>query len=1587
MRIDKIKNAISENRYSKEYLLCALCTLAFQEKLTYEAVSKEGENYYVKEDRTEDIYYWWFAGIKDILSLSIHENVIKYEFNLDIDRYCSMLVNAEDFLSVCAQSRQDRNSMTSVTDDKDYYMFSESKFLECYEQNKDLLNQKVMTVKKIYLKLMKKNDIWSSMLDTYPAKRIIGYNIASRRKDINSDEFDYILGKCVDFLKKDTVSVKENDTYSFLTLLSAVLNTDKFRRKNTSNLQVLDIVNSRVSEDTFVDRSTGKIQTVDSLSSINSDLEEFHRDKSQVLESFTLPDLNKSLAKISDFNNHMRSILGSSINMISLLDSEPSCSDLLDKLNKFTKRIYGNTCLTVVESRVYGTEQTTSNSLEVKGLVTGLYNNFRSVSNENVLYVSHLIDKLSDSKAQSNNKASGFIPYYTQFNNSTACGQYPKIFEDIREIVTNFLSGSHKNAEGEAIGAYNPRCNYFSDSFYIYVYDRTASYYDRSGLPAFICDRSSELYLPVPYEKDPSHNSLSSVKTVAESISAFSDLKTYSEKTGKPLSDMYYYAKGAKNVHEKTGGLLNMQNGDNEFADIETVYDTNEVLRKVYTGRFMLQSLVLAEKMTEDKVTLDTLIDKISKVKEIEADELSSCSDGQRRNMLKYINNARIKEDDLITITDIFCENLTRLSAFMQGLSWRTGSAFIHDDYDSIVSKTDSGSIIENGLIRSEYLEGVFMRYNGDNYAGLSRQNTLTSYLNFCNMEQLQNSTSNSSPCSELARLSNFEYMKTDDFLGVSSIMLKFVLPSIIDIPNGQRLESLVLGSEYKSKDYIIIMDDYVRMGAKLAWIAFNSKNQGSSYSLIDTINCKFDFIFRKYEDSVSELVIDGLKMSDLRNFERCACKRILVKQKQLALLLVKSCMYATDLVDLCKSLRDFVCAMLGVSNKAIINSPNDELNKITESLSFKEEPLFTGIKLLFENQLYSVFLNLDNTLENICQLLPEDLASILRTSKSQNLNVLDVVNSLDEKDRQLVKSGFDVVFKNSFGGTSYFAQKKEILKSCNVNTADLDDFIFSNIVISEISEVILDNFEERGATSDLYRELNNVNSDITDVSIGEDSDISRFIACEYIVNVFNKVYSFMHDIAHDCYRMSTITAVSNDTDYQRLTLDRCCFYLSYRKSFMQKLFNTYSTIKQEASATKGVFDYEDLEKLHKAVLLPHSTLPSEVCNPNDVINYFCYVVNKTKNGIPGFKSYIDRVFGSNEQRLRRIAYPNFNLKAESKFNLTSDIVSKLNKLANGSVYSEKNNAISCIGKFSGSAIELLKCSVKDSGLYRSVTFKDGIAVTSTGEPLVMYSVPTGNSNVMEEPDMYVLHETGLFFQISIDGKIKPLDTVTSVMLTSGSEYLNSSMLGNAKYDRLTQSELFNSVNSNGVGISSAQTQNHEIKKVLADTLVEFSEALIKANELDLLGSNGDVVFEETNNTSLSISANQTTELTVSSRKSDLRQSKNRFKSAFELVISDTSEIKELVSDILNKEEVMSQDQALGVVDSVISNNPNTQLAIERYMEKGLEKKVATEAAIEDFISEKKMIISEALDLKVDANRVIDDIDLMYSSIVPNTVR
>ena len=131
----------------------------------------------------------------------------------------------------------------------------------------------------------------------------------------------------------------------------------------------------------------------------------------------------------------------------------------------------------------------------------------------------------------------------------------------------------------------------------------------------------------------------------------------------------------------------------------------------------------------------------------------------------------------------------------------------------------------------------------------------------FCNLKTLQNATSDSSACSELARLTNFEYMSTKDFLGVEEIMLRYVLPTLIDIKDGEILKSIALGTSGESKEYTIVYDKYTRIGLKLAWLSLNSNHNGNSgYDLDMFANViNWDELFSKYDELFNDLGISTI--------------------------------------------------------------------------------------------------------------------------------------------------------------------------------------------------------------------------------------------------------------------------------------------------------------------------------------------------------------------------------------------------------------------------------------------------------------------------------------------------------------------------------------------------------------------------------------------------------------------------------------------------------------------------------------------------------------------------------------------------------
>lgn len=1615
MKIENMLYKVNENINSRDYFFCALCAMAFNEKVTLESVNKEGENTYSVQDRKLDVTYWWFAGLKDILASSLRHIISKFDYKLDIDGYCEILRDKNEFLLAVTQAKSDRDTVTNVSDLNDYYLFNAYEYNKCFDEfsysesdEPSKLDLKIAEIKRLYNEIQYVNSnrsgIWSAVLDTYPIQRILGSKIAERRKDLGSgSSFNYILDKSVDFLKSSSTRYLDDNAYSFLSIFSNIVGK-AILAKNTDKETLLDIVNSKVNDATVLDRSTGSMQSVDNFSSIDKDFDLYFSDKSEVYKSFAMPDLNKSLSNISKFNGAISDIVGNniSVNMLSLLDSEPNCNELLKKLDAYSRKLYGYNNLKVVESKIYGTEQKLGSSQMIRSMVNSLYHSFNNVNHENILYVSHLHNKINlkkDAGANIVNNANGLISADEVFSGiGVMYNRFSSTIRDIRELIVT-----------EA-GITYPRSTSIASRFHIYLYDRTACYYDRASLPLFLASNDSELYLPVPYEKDNSHNSIRWIKTIAESVKSFDELKIYSERTGKPLSDMYYFArevqyegnsdKNSKNIHEKTGGLLNMQNGKNEFAEITKIHSAGDLLKQYgKDNEFQLRSLILAEKLDDlDKVSLDVLIDKLSENKEETYDKLSDCKDGLRSNMVVYLNNAKIREESLISLTDIFCDRSNRLSAFLQGVSWKYGDAFVKVPLDELFSRqnTQNKIVIDTGFIRPEYLDGVFMRYNGDSCASNTPQNQPIYYMNFSNMGKLQENTPSNSSNSDLARLVNFSYLKCEDFLGVEETMFRFVLPSIIELKNGEVVKSLSLGDNRESKEFKVVIDDYVKIGAKLAWLGFYSKfnSDMKTYDIYFALsNFGKDIDLSGITDKLDFYKSLGYKAS-----EQQALQLIRFKLKQLSLLLVKNCMYTSDLAELCKVFRDLVCGMLGITDRVISNKKNTEINKCLELIDLKGlgncDSFYSVLNSNFNLELFNAFINEDIGRQMLSSYIEKDgyaeLADKIRDNDRDSLSHAEV---------EIVYKSYIKLLDEVFNSTQIpLDTKLNFLANLGYNFAGLGKYLFCSNVSDVLVNYIMSNFEETKGDKDydLYNKLNFNVSNTTDVAVTQDSGLSRFYACYYVCNLMNKVYETMCDIAHDCYQLSIVTSKGNGLDYQRLTLDRCCFYLTYRQSIIEKLFYNYKTIKQEVSGHKDSFKSDDIIRLHSTLLLPDSTNTlDDLVDSNEVIKYFIYVVNRSKNGVSEFREYIDSIFGSNVNRLRKIAYPSFGVDSGNNFVLTSSMVNKINQMAK-----QENR----IGKFGDTALTLLKSSVKDSGLYRSLRFKDGLAVTMDNKLFTLNTFKMNlkeNKQVLKEdiPYVFLLHEDGIFFQVSIDGRsIKPVDTVVSILQSYGQEYLHSTV--HSSDLQVRDSQVFDSVSSKGIGIVDRNLKAEKTREVIKDFLKEMSSEIKEAVELDIIEPSNTELLKiksseivEENKNELRVINNKHTELTISGKSSiatNINHSVNTFNGVVDVLtgncVGSNIEPSLIIRDMIENPVIMSDDDANRIIDNLIRASIDMDKEFKRYEDTELSIREIESLVVEDYLDRKYNEIGNVFDVKIDTQRHVKDITNMYSSIVPNTV-
>ena len=1504
MQITKITNLYNENLNSRDYLLCALSEIAFGNNVELDSLRPDKSSIDSKLSGS-DLEYWWFCGLIDSVCLENKcENVLrdqdmKYDYPRNIDLYCNVLKDKNLFSLIASQAQDDRRELTNKSDSKSYYLFNQELFEQAFN-NCNNIDERIDKIIEIYDSLkINKPDPWLMSLESFPVKRIIGHFIYTWHKDISSDEFTNMLDRSVKVIgsKKgknasNSMDVSNTSEFSFITDRFVKINNETKRKDLNVNvaegygLTFYDVLAGRKAEAAYRDKDTGRMISLDSQRVIGK---EYDDDLKPTAQKFV--DLNKSLCQISELNGSLSSRIGN-FNILSVLESEINCSNLVRKLNQFSAKIYGSRLLKTVEGAIYGTEASTVyNNLKVSGQIKSFYNAMSNINVYNFVHVFHILDSLSESdKIVTNNKQQ-----LVSLRNGIISGASSKVGMILQDTLYERIEDLREKIVGDII--FHSRI--FWDKFFIYLEDFYDASHDRVKLPGCYATSENELYIPIPYTKD-SNDCIKELQTIYNGFNAFRDIKEYCEATGKDLSTLQYFRpnNSTKHLVEKKGGLVNLQNGVNEF--IESTQNGHKV------NKYDRLSLKVAEDLGDSSGdNFSELVNSIKSKKILENNPLATYSIKYRSSFNAQIEAMKVSENELFSVLDIFCDKPNRDSVKLQSFVWKRCNILELINYSaSFKDSRNALNMCKQDLLTFDLYDGIFMRYNGDVPGGphLGNQTYFNNFSDMTNISKSYSKNSNSdSVIIESSRLLNFGYLKSDDFLDVSKVYREFILPCLINIEEGVLLHSLTARGNLKQVSRSIKMNKYIKVGVKLSMLILESDVYDLSFIINDSDiitlcnNC--------IEDLKSKFGISNLNDYFDEDFISNVFRSVIVRLKQLRLLLLKSIQYCEDLVDLCETFSNLF----------------SNLSKSDEEVGLKD------------------FTYLVRELENLGDLT----------------NLPDVIQTHD------------------FG---------------EVKTNSIVKYWFYERLYDKLTNFIFRKFSEFGGDdSNLFSKIE---SDSTELVLEDDDELSWFYACSYLCHVTSRNYSILCDIAHDAYLSSLVTTVDNGAGIGSIVASRCAFVFSARVPVIEKLHYNFSRLKSEKVQRNLT-----LNELHKLADFGEFTLKFVNDYSEEIVNKFKFMINKV-GSVNSFTEYKDRIVDIHVSKLRELGFDKFN-KTRSNFSLSDNIVTKINNLV---------KSTNEVGKFRNNSINVLKRSVKNTGLYRTLIFDDdSIGKIRRGNDYEIFILHgyTGGSTGKEEL-IYLVHKEGFFVEIDLEtNNVRLLDTVVSITMSSSQNY-NTTV---AKANDINSSNklIFESIDDNGVvGFDTYTNKGQKIREVLIDHISLLSESVGKLKGLGL-DVNNVLSIETKDESSHEVDNTESTDLVIN-EKAELRMTPETLVETKKEVSSFKFEKSVLSSTLSTLNSGTQNERMLAIMKEVVKDDCS-RVALGKLLDKaaldginredkikqlgldGLTKPEQDRELLEDKWNSSYSTLADNLDAHLDTERKVNDFGEMYSSRVPYTVR
>ena len=1373
MRFESIRNRIKDNN-SLYYLIMALSNLAFERDVDLGNISFYEDDSFTQHDRQNNIYY-------QILTAFINQQDVMLELNSN-----STLLNMGSESYVCESSIETYINVISNlemmvyfgnlgndifgTNSHDYYKFDEGKFRRVYEGAVNAFNAVRTNIVREYNNLVntaRENNITTigMSVKAFPSRRMLGYMIKHRLEVMGVKDHYSILdtiNKICDFLYESARDDLPYGGYTFLRACSASYENYLKRKDNTYEQTAYDILTTGHKNTSYVDRKTGAMHDISEHMIIDSDLYAIDRDKMDLLinPKDCLIDINSAN---NELQNYIKIPNGKGINILNTQTNIDKKT--IDKVANIYRSIANGQHYRIVYSSIYGTNSGCSSPDDDNDL-GDLVKNFANMNPVTLGSNSMgLLDYINTGRTKNtgNNAIGKSGTLKAGENNLVPCG--------IENNVIEFQSPGnsicfceeavelHNRYRSELASELNlvPSQNGIFTNSVVLLEDIRSTNFDETHPPVHELTPNNGIGLCVPFTRTGKNvKFLGSMSVLNKAATAKSRLADYCEFNGKNLNNFVNeVTKGSESFNNTdyskvSGELLSRESSklSDELISSNRFLDTSKVRSIENQWQFRLSTIpaeCFSKAETNNKP--NPLSGLIIENKEGKWTNVTRGFPNRGRSWRTNLS----RDTDYFSCVDIITQPLNRNSGRIFGqnvsmypLVFKGTSKHNPNDYrlarsNSIIFENQSSQyVIIPPWLRPQ---NAVTTVNGK-YSFSEKQNAID-YIPFesiygINMSYNGYKTSNSIPGCHFSlpfemgqevsasRAKYFHMFKTKDFLNIEHLFLESVLPCIISIPDGKEFVSLQKGNHQKSKNISMVMNPYIRLGAKLTWLALKSVKDDEDeynfnylksckpvekllstwdYGLLEKIELCFDFE-RYTRNNLKMVDIFYGQNKDWEPVERSAYALFRVISREL----VRVCKFSNDLVEICLSFEETMKGLLGATN---------------------DKDCF--INCCFSGDISSCLGDLEYAKKG------EDLKS--RCSYNTEFIIQEAVSRMES------------------GDTGYPAYSTKIESSA----------LICQLITDVCIDSILDIFDKKDGSEGYkvdvskdcfwqnYKPKDSKRAELVEAGNSDSYLATEFYANNYVVGLVPGIYHYILYCINCGYNMVAEAQAEPSID-QSLTfgfISEALFtqlkpfldikaknYLKYSKFMLnrnysvEKLRQCVSELHIASGMVESTLDILDGYGIDYRVLLERFSVIMRFCN----------------KGHKQLESFIAKTFGMYEEHLSE----SMELSNSGSSIITQEISEAVEKAI-------KSDNVS-IGRFKYSSKEQLAKAVRDTGTYRSCIFEHGIAHTPNRVPFIIYT--DANSGI-------VLHESGVFVKVNLFTKqATPLDTI-KYALTSN-KYPNS---------------------------------------------------------------------------------------------------------------------------------------------------------------------------------------------------------------------